>query len=109
MQSLLSEVDIEDIKNRLTSLPSGPFEVTSIGVKNYLLWAGGTWEDEYDLPIHHFFSHAKNDVENLIGDLEFYKHNVDDLREQLKSAQELLEKKTIELENLKLSIEDDGR
>lgn len=109
MASTLSSHVLEEIKQRITDLPAGQIVVSSIGVKNYLMWAGGNWDEKYDLPMHNFFAHAKNDVELLIADLEEMKQKVYDLEESNESLKKRLIVATDELNYIKNNLEDDGR
>lgn len=88
MSHVLTESDIESINKRLQSLPSGDFAVTSIGAKNYLLWTGGDWDPEYDFAIHEFFANSKADVKKLIDDVNFYKEENQNLKDELEKIKE---------------------
>lgn len=83
MSDAVCKADLDAITRRLNKLPKGDFTVTSIGVKNYLMWAGGNWEPEYDYAVHDFFANCKTDVISLIDDLNFYKQ----MNRQLLDAQ----------------------
>lgn len=106
---MIQPSDLVRIKQRLDELPSGDYAVTSIGVKNYLMWAGGDWEEKYDFAIHDFFANAKRDILMLIADNERFKLLQEEYKKELVRKDQCIEKIRVELDSLKNQMEDGGR
>lgn len=109
MELIIRPSDLAKIKERLAELPDGDYAVTSIGVKNYLMWAGGNWEEKYDFAMHEFFANAKRDLSMLIADFEHLKSLLEEHQKELIRKDQCIEKIRSELKDLKQQIEDDGR
>jgi len=109
MSDTVCKADLDAINRRLNKLPKGDFAVTSIGVKNYLMWAGGNWEPEYDYAVHEFFANCKSDVKKLIDDLNFYKQMNRNLLDAQSTQSKDIEKLKIEVHEIRNSLTDDMR
>lgn len=62
---------LQDIKLRLSKCTPGPWQVNSIGSKNYLMWFGGNWPEEHDEPNFDFIANAPKDIEYLLNEIEY--------------------------------------
>lgn len=109
MNLLVQPSDLVRMKDRLSEIPSGDYALTSIGVKNYLMWAGGNWEEKYDYAMHDFFANAKRDISMLIADCERLLALKQEYEQELARKDECIQKIRLELKTLKEQIEDDGR
>jgi len=76
-------MSFEEIRNRLNKATPGPWEVNSIGAKNYLLWFGGNWSSEFDDANYDFIAHARTDIQHLLDYIEYLENKNEILKIQL--------------------------
>lgn len=86
---------LQDIKLRLIKSTPGPWQVNSIGSKNYLMWFGGDWPEEHDKPNFDFIANAPKDIEYLLNEIELmYDENkrqqltILDIKDKIKKLEE---------------------
>jgi hypothetical protein len=76
----ISELDLHEIRGRVLATTSGNIELYSIEAKNHLMRLEGNWPDVDDLANYTFFVNAKNDMINLLWEIEKLKKENSELK-----------------------------
>ena len=69
---MITKEQIENYKNKINSTTQGEWKVSSIQVKNSLMTIDGKWPESDDLANMDFIASCRNDMQNLISELENY-------------------------------------
>jgi len=84
-------MSLEEIQSRLNKTTPGPWQLHSIGAKNYLLWVCGNWPEEDDDANFDFIANAKTDIQWLIKLVEDLKYKNETLKIQLEQLTDYMD------------------
>jgi hypothetical protein len=97
---MLTHKDLNAIVDRCEKSSPGLWNILGLEVKNNELRLHGNWPEEYDEANYNFILNAKNDIANLIKEIDYYKMLLDENQYVINSQElviERLQKKMLKL------------
>jgi predicted RNase H-like nuclease (RuvC/YqgF family) len=100
----MDEIYLSEIYKRVIDGTPGPWEINSLGSKNYLMWFGGNWPEKDDDANYEFMSHAKQDMKYLLDEYKKISDINNENQEYIKILKNQIEKLEEEIKELKHNL-----
>jgi len=100
---MLTHKDLSTIVDRCKKSSPGLLNILGLEVKNNELRLHGNWPEEYDEANYNFILNAKNDIENLIKEIYYYKMLLDESQYVIDSQELAIERLQEKILKLNLS------
>ena len=101
---MLTHEELNAIMDRCKKSSPGPWNIVGLEVKNNELRLHGNWSEEYDEANYDFILNAKNDVANLVKEINHYKMLLDESQYVIDSQELVIERLQEKILKLNVSV-----